>query len=80
MTNECYGCARRSAEPNCHNAETCAFWAAHTAKQEAAYARKRQAAEIARPKARYIKSGNGRGGMYVVGEKRTKGGGAACRS
>lgn len=68
--NECYGCTRRSIEPNCHSPETCEFWARHTEKQKAMYAQKKTAAELARPKARYLKSGNGRGGTYVVGERR----------
>lgn len=38
-------CPDRRADPNCHNAETCARWAAHMAEREKEYERRRKAAE-----------------------------------
>lgn len=67
----CHGCERRSVEPNCHNTETCEYWAKHMAELERKYAERKLEQDSARKDSRYIKSGNGKSGTYIRGEKRS---------
>ena len=38
-------CPDRCADPNCHNAKTCARWAAHLAEREKSYKQRSEIAE-----------------------------------
>lgn len=38
-------CPRRSAEPNCHDVETCEVWAKHVERQKAIYAARKERQE-----------------------------------
>lgn len=67
MINECYGCTRRSAEPNCHNPETCRFWAKHMAEQERKREKKQEEIATRKEYSRYKKASNGRQGDYLRG-------------
>lgn len=70
MKMECQGCTRRTVEPNCHNEQTCEFWARHMAERRKAYSEREVARKNARPETRYIKNTIQKGGMYIRGEKR----------
>lgn len=37
----CHNCPRRTAEPNCHNVETCPDWAIEEAKKRERYRKKK---------------------------------------
>lgn len=65
----CQGCARRSIEPNCHNAKTCEHWAKHMAERERIYAERELAQLSSQPSGRYRKSLS-KNGMYIRGEYR----------
>ena len=66
----CQGCKRRSIEPNCHNVETCGYWAQHMAEQERRYAERELDQKLRRPDTKYVKNGSQKGGLYIRGEKR----------
>lgn len=68
----CQGCTRRSVEPNCHNVKTCAYWAKHMAEREKEYAKRELEQQASRPSSRYKKNGNGKGSIYIRGEKATR--------
>ena len=70
MKMECQGCTRRTVEPNCHNVETCEYWAKHMAEQERKYAERELDQRMRRPDTRYIKNGSQKCGLYIRGEKR----------
>lgn len=38
----CFNCPRRTAEPNCHNAETCPEWAKEEAAKAERYRKKKE--------------------------------------
>ena len=56
--NDCHNCPNRTIEPNCHNTERCEKWAAHVARVQANYARRKEAMENKRPLSTYSKSRN----------------------
>ena len=68
----CQGCKRRSIEPNCHNVETCEYWARHMAEREKEYADRELRQLSNRDQTKYKKNGNRSGGLYIRGEKRTR--------
>ena len=68
----CQGCPKRSIEPNCHNAETCEYWAQHMAEQARKYAEREQEQRLRRPDTSFVKNGNRQGGLYIRGAKRPR--------
>ena len=70
MTDGCQGCKRRTIEPNCHNVETCAYWARHMDEQERKYAERELEQKLRRPDTSYVKNANRNGGLYIRGERR----------
>lgn len=77
MKMECQGCTKRTVEPNCHNVETCEFWARHMAEREKKYAERELEQLSAAPRSKYRKAGNKPGGDYIRGDhrpRRSKGG------
>ena len=68
----CQGCERRSVEPNCHNIETCEYWARHMAEREKEYAERELNQLTSRDKAKYRKNGNGKGSRYIHGENKPR--------
>lgn len=70
--NGCQGCTRRSIEPNCHNVETCEYWARHMAEREKEYSERELRQLSNRAQTRYRKNGNGQGSIYIRGEKSTR--------
>lgn len=65
----CEGCPERCAEPNCHNAEICAYWARHEAAQSRAYEERAENSRMARIPWSFEKGTNGRGHRYCRGNK-----------
>lgn len=41
MLDECYGCSKRTAEPNCHHPDRCEYWARHMERQNKKYEARR---------------------------------------
>ena len=70
MKMECQGCTRRTVEPNCHNEDTCEFWARHMAERRRTYDEREVERRIARPETKYIKNTTQKGSTYIRGEKR----------
>lgn len=56
MCQECWGCQKRTIEPNCHDEQRCEHWAKHAQRQREKYRQRRNEIEDARPRAGYQKS------------------------
>ena len=68
----CQECERRSIEPNCHNIETCEYWARHMAAQEKKYDARKMNQLASRTSTHYAKNKSPNGGQYIRGVRHPK--------
>ena len=69
---ECYGCTKRTVEPNCHSAERCEHWARHEEQERNKHEKEAELRLMNNnPRVKWRKgAGSKAKSQYVIGEVR----------